>query len=102
MYTLEESQLSIHGGQTIIHQYLHPFPTPPQSESEYPGVLVWAGETLVCRYYSVEETLAQIQDAKARHQPFVTCGREYYCLGGNGIVLRMNEVYVVRYLSTLN
>lgn len=70
--SLQERQSPMNSGQTVVHKYLHPFATPPQPETEDTGVLVRGREGLVCGYDSVEETLAEVEDPEAGHQPTVT------------------------------
>lgn len=58
-------------GQAVVHQDLHPFAAPPQTEAESAGILIGGREGLVSRHYPVEQTLTEVQHPKAGHQPAV-------------------------------
>ena len=70
--SLQKRKPSVNSGQTVVDEDLHPFTAPPQPKSENACVLVGGREGLVRRYNPVEEALAEVEYAKAGHQPAVT------------------------------
>lgn len=67
---LEEGEAAVDGRKSVVDEHLGPFAAPPDAETEDARVLL-AAEGLVRGDHSVEEALAEEEDAEARHQPLV-------------------------------